>query len=407
MKRGLAVILAAVMLVSLSLTAYAAGDKAMEKIDFLKQTGLVKGDEKGDLKLDDPITRAEIATLLAKIKVMDGLDKRTFKGIFKDVPESHWAWKFIEAVSEASMVKGVSEGEFAPLKKVKYAEAMAMLVRMNEEWKDENVEWPKGYVDGAEKFGLLEDVKIDNVMSEAKRKDVFVMIYNQMNREKPIPVETSSSDDSYLKDFKAFVASIDVSVFEREGIAAGNDAQKQKRIDTFMAEYKKAKELSEVAKPTAEQLKEMQDMYKLEKGKVRGSLKDLGKKVMVQMTVEGERGIKTAGDKTYTALTDNTIIVKTPYKGLEKSDDKAKLYLNFVLNADYTPKADAISNATPKYKKMELPKESYTVEAVDGGYKIKVLKFPEGVAILKPVIKVKFAEGAYVENGDLVFVVGK
>lgn len=405
MKKLISLLLVFAMFLSIALPTKAEGDKVMEKIEFLKQAGMVKGDSNGDLRLEDSITRAEMTTMLIRIKPMEDFEKKTFKGVFQDVPETFWAWKYIETAFEKNLVKGVNKDSFAPGSKVKYAEAMAMLVRMNEEWKEENVEWPKSFVEAAEKFGLTEDLKLSDVMMEATRKDIFVMIYNQMNREKMIPLNPLMSENNYFEDFKKFVASIDVSVFEREGIAAKGDAEKQKRIDAFLSEYKKAKKMIAVEQPDEEQLAEMMKMYKTEKNKVGGSLKDLGKKVMVEMAVEGELTVKTATDRAYPTLKDNTIIVKTPYKGLTMDGKEAKLYLNYVVESDYEPKADTISGATPKYKKTEMPKDHYKVEAIEGGYKITILKLPEGTVIVKPVIKVMFAEKAYVENGAMIFVV--
>lgn len=405
MKKVLVLFMAFAMILSFALPVRADADKAMEKIDFLKQTGMVKGDSNGNLRLEDSITRAEMATMLIRTMSLEDLDKKSFRGVFQDVPETFWAWKYIETAFEKNLVKGLSNDSFAPANKVKYAEAMAMLVRMNPEWKEENIEWPKSYAEAAGKFGLLEDVKVSDVMTEATRKDIFVMIYNQMNRTKPTPVDSTIPENNYVEDFKKFVTSIDASVFEREGIAAKGDAEKQKRIDAFLGEYDKAKKLAAVEQPTEEQLAEMMKMYKTEKNKVSGSLKDLGKKVTVEMTVEGEPTVKTATEKAYPTLKDNTIMVRTPYKGLTADGKEAKLYLNYVVESDYEPKADAISGATPKYKKTELPADHYKVEAVEGGYKITILKLPEGTVILKPVIKVMFAEKAYVENGAMVFVV--
>lgn len=405
MKKILSILMAFAMILSFVVPVRAEADKAMEKIDFLKQSGMVTGDSSGDLRLEDSITRAEMATMLIRMMSLEDLDKKSFQGVFQDVPETFWAWKYIETAFEKNLVKGLNKDFFAPESKVKYAEAMTMLVRMNEEWKEENIEWPKSYVEAAEKFGLTEDMKVSDVMMEATRKDVFVMIYNQMNRAKMIPLNPMISENNYFEDFKKFVTSIDASVFEREGIAANGDAEKQKRIDSFLSEYEKAKKMVTLEQLTEEQLTEMMKMYKVEKNKVKGTLKDLGKKVMVEMIVEGEPTVKTATDKAYPILKDNIIIVKTPYKGLTADGKEAKLYLNYVIESDYEPKADTISGATPKYKKTELPKDHYKIEEIEGGYKITIMKLPEGTVILKPVIKVMFAEKAYVENGAMVFVV--
>ena len=67
-------------------------------------------------------------------------------------------------------------------------------------------------------------------------------------------------------------------------------------------------------------------------------------------------------------------------------------------------KLDGVSAATPKYKKQELPKDDYIIREVEDGYEIEITKLPADAKFIKPIALVKFADGTYFENGDLVYV---
>ena len=79
--------------------------------------------------------------------------------------------------------------------------------------------------------------------------------------------------------------------------------------------------------------------------------------------------------------------------------------LNYVTEADYQAmKLDGVSAATPKYKKQELPQDDYIIREVEDGYEIEITKLPADAKFIKPVALVKFADGTYFENGDIVYV---
>lgn len=49
---------------------------------------------------------------------------------FTDVPDTHWAYSYVEAMAEKGAVSGVGNGKFAPDKEVTYAEFAVMLSQL-------------------------------------------------------------------------------------------------------------------------------------------------------------------------------------------------------------------------------------------------------------------------------------
>jgi len=78
---------------------------------------------------------------------------------FSDVPDNHWAQKYIAISVNNGYVNGMPDGSFNPNGQIKGAELAAMIVRsLPQEQKDKMVEgpeWYSGYVLLAEENGLL------------------------------------------------------------------------------------------------------------------------------------------------------------------------------------------------------------------------------------------------------------
>ncbi|MEA3493060.1 MAG: S-layer homology domain-containing protein [Candidatus Margulisiibacteriota bacterium] len=101
---------------------------AKDSIELLATLGLIKG-YPGDLfKPGKGITRAEFATLLARIAGRDKY-KPTEKLPFKDLPEKHWSYSSVAYAVDAGLMKGYPEGTFKPNKKISRAEGVVVIAR--------------------------------------------------------------------------------------------------------------------------------------------------------------------------------------------------------------------------------------------------------------------------------------
>ncbi|NLU50415.1 MAG: hypothetical protein GXX09_08400 [Syntrophomonadaceae bacterium] len=98
---------------------------------FLAGKGLFTGYPDGSFRPAGPITRAEIAFLVAKAGGLSGY--KPVRPTFKDVRPSHWAYEMIEAASRAGLIKGYTDGTFRPEARVSRAETASLVLRLTKE----------------------------------------------------------------------------------------------------------------------------------------------------------------------------------------------------------------------------------------------------------------------------------
>ncbi|OHW61866.1 cellulosome-anchoring protein precursor [Andreesenia angusta] len=96
-------------------------------IGAMQNSGYMKGDQAGRFNPEASLTRSEMATIAAAIYQGEhsGQDLK-----FKDI-SGHWGEKAITDMAKAGVVKGYSDGSFAPNKEVSRAEAVAILNRLS------------------------------------------------------------------------------------------------------------------------------------------------------------------------------------------------------------------------------------------------------------------------------------
>ncbi|MGE7936488.1 M60 family metallopeptidase [Bacillus paramycoides] len=85
-----------------------------EEILALTKQGILKGDDQGNFRPKDTITRAEMAQVIMKAFKLDVKAPHNFN----DVPTNSWAKDAISAVQSNHIAAGVGEGKFAPDMKV-------------------------------------------------------------------------------------------------------------------------------------------------------------------------------------------------------------------------------------------------------------------------------------------------
>ena len=102
-----------------------AGHWAEDSINYLVEKGAVKGNDEGMFEPGKEITRAEAATMMAKILNLP-IDKDA-KPSFTD-SQNGWYTPFIAAVEKAGVVKGKGPGVFDPDGKIDRVSMASMLV---------------------------------------------------------------------------------------------------------------------------------------------------------------------------------------------------------------------------------------------------------------------------------------
>ena len=101
---------------------------ARDAVDTLLSAGLVAGVGHGAFDPQGPVTRAQFATLLAKV---DGLVPAASASIpFRDVPGTAWYAPYVAAAARAGLVAGVGGGRFDPGGKLTRVQMAVMLARL-------------------------------------------------------------------------------------------------------------------------------------------------------------------------------------------------------------------------------------------------------------------------------------
>jgi hypothetical protein len=130
----------------------------LEAIRRLQGIGIVRGYEDGTFRPDNPISRAEFASMLVRaLNKQDQIGPTTSR--FRDVPTSKWYNPVIKVAYENGIVSGVGANAFQPERQVSGAEVMTMLVRAmglaDQALNIQGPNWYTGYVQIATQSGLL------------------------------------------------------------------------------------------------------------------------------------------------------------------------------------------------------------------------------------------------------------
>ena len=93
-------------------------------VSTLTNMGIIKGYTDGSFQPNKSITRAELATIIARFAKLD-VNTKTFSDI-----NGHWAQKSIELAAGNGWINGYTDGTFRPNKSIIRAETFAMINRV-------------------------------------------------------------------------------------------------------------------------------------------------------------------------------------------------------------------------------------------------------------------------------------
>lgn len=240
MKRGISVkkiisvMLTAVMLIA-ALPVMADSGNDEDKMALLAELDIMVGDDDGNLRLDDNVSRAEFA----KIAVASSRSKNTVaSGLkispFKDVPYWHWSAPYVRAAVSAGIAEGYVDATFKPDDTVSYEEALTMVLKVLGYTNDDfGYSWPYGQIGLAENLDLTDNVNA--MQGEAlTRRQVANLVYNALNTK----VKDSQS---------ALVSIFDCNVIENATIISSDKEDSSLGTDkvfTSAGEYKKGEYLT-------------------------------------------------------------------------------------------------------------------------------------------------------------------
>lgn len=156
----------------------AAGETGMTRaaaVQSLQNYGVIDKKPIADLRLEDPITRAEVAKVLgAALKLTDAAAAKVTSVPFPDTA-GHWAAGWIAVAKERGLFLGGSDGLFHPQDPVTYAEILTVLVRLTGREQEAATGWPWGAIATAAELGMVPpDLALSGRMDDsAVRGDVF------------------------------------------------------------------------------------------------------------------------------------------------------------------------------------------------------------------------------------------
>lgn len=172
-----------------------AAEMNSAQAERLSSLGIMNGDPDGNMRLNNNITRAEAAKMLCIAKTtQDVIDSSEITESFKDVPESHWAYRYICYAKKNGIVNGDENGNFNPEANITNAEIAKMVVSLlgYSVFADNNGGYPIGYMLAATRFGVTDGLTLVTD-SPAIRNDVGIMINNALDI--PLMVNTSENGE--------------------------------------------------------------------------------------------------------------------------------------------------------------------------------------------------------------------
>lgn len=181
MKRIISCVLTAIMLFAALTSAMAERNNEEDIMSLLSELNIMVGDDDGNLRLDDYVSRAEFA----KVAVASSKSKNTIaEGIkispFKDVTYRHWSAPYVRAAVSAGIVEGYIDATFKPDNTVSYEEALTMMLKvLGYTDEDFGYSWPYGQIGLANNLEITKNM--DAKQGEAlTRRQVAHLLYNSL-----------------------------------------------------------------------------------------------------------------------------------------------------------------------------------------------------------------------------------
>lgn len=151
-----------------------------EAVEYLKDVGIIQGDDKGNFNPGKVVTRAEMATFVCRM--LDQTENLPVSTGFNDVPITHWANPYISKAAEFGIVEGYGNGRFGPSDPVTYEQAVTMIIRAVGGEPEALVAggYPEGYLAVAREYNLLAGVSAKQG-EPMIRANIAILINNCVN----------------------------------------------------------------------------------------------------------------------------------------------------------------------------------------------------------------------------------
>ena len=198
-----------------------AGTRYQNAADFLGTIGVINGYEDGNFRPEEPVTRAEMTAIAARILGVSGGGAADGES-YADVAPDHWAAADIAAATALGIVNG-DGGQFRPEDPVLYEEAAKMLVCAlgYDVYAENEGGYPLGYWKVAARYDLLAGVTAERT-AQAVRGDVAAMVYQTLRTEILEPVAFGSTT-RYESRKDVTLLSENLGIYRGEGVVEETD----------------------------------------------------------------------------------------------------------------------------------------------------------------------------------------
>ena len=182
LKRFVNLLVIVMFLSIFNISVFASKDNGLEKVNFLKEKGIIDGYPDGSLGLEKNLKRSEITKILVyslgnKNKAIELQGKEI---PFSDVGKDYWANGVISyAKNNMNLISGYPDGTFKGENNVTNAELLKILVCHKKNLNTtaiNNAKWPYDWIKWAEEEKIC--WKNINPNAYANRKDAFQFLYN-------------------------------------------------------------------------------------------------------------------------------------------------------------------------------------------------------------------------------------
>ena len=141
---------------------------AKEAVEQIASLGVLTGYPDGTFRPNAPITRAEFAAILVKLKSPGAL-KPAGEASFSDVTGESWASGYMEKAAALGLITGYPDGTFRPTVKIDRVDAVVILTRfaslpatyvLTDAYEDISAEhWANNLISAAKAAGFLSFIK--------------------------------------------------------------------------------------------------------------------------------------------------------------------------------------------------------------------------------------------------------
>ncbi|MGE8033459.1 S-layer homology domain-containing protein [Lysinibacillus sp. NPDC093692] len=190
---------------------------AYYEMNYLITHDLMKGDDSGNYRPNDSVTRAEFTAFL--VRALD-LPEVSTKPNFSDVREGDWYYGVIKQASHYQLVKGNANGKFNPNDKIDRQQMAAMLKRALDYKNIKTTSSPLKFTDNASiakwayadvqevvSLGLIVGKPNNSFapLAQATRAESATVLYRLIHLETPEVGGKQYTTTNYSQDYKAVV----------------------------------------------------------------------------------------------------------------------------------------------------------------------------------------------------------